>query len=281
MSLTSFLRTSKTARALLDGVLRRPPSLPALETVAPPVTTSYGTVGTAVDYTLRWGLERHYTRQGVPVHTFPWIARLALPLLQPAARPLADSILHEARVVHGAYMSGEIAHVNARVAAAALGLTTLDFVYRTGSEDPLLRFNPRPGNAADVVHVMRHFDPRLLQARRLVALNPHFGVASDHFGGADADFLLDGTLFELKTTIKPAFTREHLRQLVGYVLTLHLNGGRLGNGEVASVDAVGIYFARQAYLVTVPLADLMDVAALPELARAFADVARAESARAA
>jgi hypothetical protein len=41
---------------------------------------------------------------------------------------------------------------------------------------------------------------------------------SKDVGGADFDIIVDGCLFEIKTTIKPKISTSNLRQLIGYFL---------------------------------------------------------------
>lgn len=43
-------------------------------------------------------------------------------------------------------------------------------------------------------------------------------AGSKDVGGADFDLVVDGCLFEIKTTVKPKITTAHLRQLIGYFL---------------------------------------------------------------
>lgn len=48
---------------------------------------------------------------------------------------------------------------------------------------------------------------------------------SSLIGSADADFLVDGCLVEVKTTKRPASRREDLYQLLGYALLDFENPG--------------------------------------------------------
>ena len=65
-------------------------------------------------------------------------------------------------------------------------------------------------------------------------------TGSPYLGGADADIVLDGCLYDIKTT---ANTREnfpaHIRQLLGYLL--------LDWENEHGIDRFGFYFSRQCH----------------------------------
>lgn len=79
-------------------------------------------------------------------------------------------------------------------------------------------------------------------------LNPKFDGSRD-VGGADADFVLDGCLVDIKATINPKLTTKMLHQLLGYAL--------LDYADRYRIREVAIYFARQRKLVRWPLEDLI------------------------
>ncbi|MEA2515709.1 MAG: hypothetical protein QOJ59_5198 [Thermomicrobiales bacterium] len=105
-----------------------------------------------------------------------------------------------------------------------------------------------------------------------VILNPTF-EGSDDIGGADADLVIDGCLWEIKTYKQPQAKQiyETAYQLLGYAL--------LDYDDSCGIREIGIYFSRQATLVRWPLVDFMakmagsDVPPLNELRTAFAKVA--------
>ena len=68
-------------------------------------------------------------------------------------------------------------------------------------------------------------------------------------GGADADLIVDGCLIDIKTSISPTIEPEWLRQIVGYTL--------LDYNDERQIKSVGIYMARQGMLFTWPLVDLL------------------------
>jgi hypothetical protein len=98
-------------------------------------------------------------------------------------------------------------------------------------------------------------------------------AGSEHVGGADADMIVAGLLVEWKVNLgdrrrdgrrRCALSLDTIHQLLGYLL--------LDYDDAYQVDALGVYAARYAYLVTWPLAELLD-----ELAGASVDLARARA----
>jgi hypothetical protein len=80
--------------------------------------------------------------------------------------------------------------------------------------------------------------------------NPVF-AGSAAIGGADADFIIATTIFELKTTVTldASALRNALLQLIGYIL--------LDYDDEFKIHRVGVYFARQAWVKTWPLWELL------------------------
>ena len=79
-------------------------------------------------------------------------------------------------------------------------------------------------------------------------LNPEFAGAPD-VRGADGDLIVDGCLWDIKTTIRKNADRKWLDQLLGYIL--------LDYEDEYAIESVGFLFPRQNASVHWPLADLM------------------------
>lgn len=71
-------------------------------------------------------------------------------------------------------------------------------------------------------------------------LNPTFDGSSD-VGRADADLIVDGTLIDIKVTVKREINPDWLWQLLGYVL--------LDYSNVHRINGIGLYMARQGILI--------------------------------
>ncbi len=79
-------------------------------------------------------------------------------------------------------------------------------------------------------------------------LNPNFEGSRD-VGGADADFIADACLWDIKTTKKASAQGQWLRQLLGYVLLDYEDEYRL--------ERVGLILPRQDTRVSWPVSDLI------------------------
>lgn len=66
---------------------------------------------------------------------------------------------------------------------------------------------------------------------------------------SEADLLVDGLLMEIKTTVNPKIKSEMIHQLLGYAL--------LDYADEYRIRRVGVYMARQAYLVRWELSELL------------------------
>lgn len=68
-------------------------------------------------------------------------------------------------------------------------------------------------------------------------------------GRSEADLLVDGVLLEIKTTVTPKIKADMIYQLLGYTL--------LDYADEYEIRWVGVYMARQAYLVRWELSELL------------------------
>jgi len=83
---------------------------------------------------------------------------------------------------------------------------------------------------------------------RTAVLNPNFDGSRD-VRGADADLIVEGCLIDIKTSTQPKVTGDMLYQLLGYVL--------LDYSDKYRIREVGIYLARQQRMLRWSLVDLI------------------------
>ncbi len=106
---------------------------------------------------------------------------------------------------------------------------------------------PEPSFIKDVMDLSKSFyeDAKSLFDKPC-KLNPTFDGTND-IGGADADFILEDTLYEIKTVsdLNPSCFREAIYQLLGYVL--------LDYSDSHHIRKIGIYFTRQRQFWSIPL----------------------------
>jgi len=272
MSLTSVLRSDRPLSRRLTSLVSvatapRPGQLPL---VAPPQTKHYQLVGTAFDYLFRFEVQR----RNPSAKTQDWVAANAVELLKPvdlgdsvairewpgvedveALSAEADGLLNEAKTAHKLYLGvrdPSQAQI-AQMALHALRLAKLDVIFRAGIVDPSLR-SADPLDVQDLVLLCKTIPfegPMSVCLDNRVWLNPTFGRYSAGIQGADADVVASSTLIDIKTTINPD-VRPHLAQVIGYAM---LAEAYRSNEDPAFplLESVGIYFARQGRLVSLPM----------------------------
>ncbi len=99
---------------------------------------------------------------------------------------------------------------------------------RTGGDDDLLANVVQLGNA------FTRFFSNVPMTH--VSLNPVFAAYSAAVGGADADFIFDSTLLDIKSTVSLGYSTADWAQVFGYAAMARATG--------IPVDRAGIYFAR-------------------------------------
>jgi hypothetical protein len=115
---------------------------------------------------------------------------------------------------------------------------------------------------ADVVLLSGMFFERhqdLIKGARKVVIGRSFLGSVDVPGGADFDMIIDGCLFDFKTTLKPKVTTEGLRQLVGYWLLDYENKYQ--------IETVAVLLLRQGRLQRFNIRDLLTSEFLPSMLR--------------
>ncbi len=129
---------------------------------------------------------------------------------------------------------------------------------RTVSDDELL------GNVVHLGNAFIRFFSKVPMAHAV--LNPVFGPYSAEVGGADADFIFDSTLLDIKSTVNLGYKTEDWAQVLGYAAMARATG--------IPVDRAGIYFPRFGLCAVITLsADLS--AFLPTYLEAILDAASA------
>lgn len=67
------------------------------------------------------------------------------------------------------------------------------------------------------------FIPTIVSPKSEIIYNPTFGVSSAFVGGADGDVIIDGTLYDFKTTKHIGYRWQEIAQIVGYFLLNELS----------------------------------------------------------
>lgn len=275
----------------LGGATSLRPSVPDVEVRAP-----YGTIGTAIDYRLRFYF-RAKSRQYVASQ-----GALLLNSRAPASYDIEKEVLIEPPQVRLTQVFFKSLNETVRklrperrklrspqeklLCRYCYVLALFEEVFRAGPQvnsplyslasdttlRELLAF-PESAWVDDLCQLSWAFYRRFHRLlSRPAVLNPTFDGSAD-IGGGDADLIVDRCLLDIKTTVGlPSLSRNWLYQLVGYVL--------LDYRDKYAIDSVGIYLTRQLRLVRWPLTWLLTTLAgtsrlsLLRLRRAFRQVIR-------
>ena len=281
MSLTHFVGLPEIRQRLNEQFVM--PSLKTPDDIqVEPKTKSYSLIGTAFDYLFRFNLKRlnpdaivrrwvaevalnslpqgydakelaaMSKSRGIPIDILEDMEGLKIKRQLGSPRATAEKLITEAKQVYNEYLKSGI--MNDDVIRATVHLAQIDPIYRAGYVDPNL------GEVDELaIKEMRELieivNNDVFIAKEHCLLNPTFGDASSEVGGADADFIIDGCLVDIKTTKSAKFNRDQFNQLVGYYI-LHDIGGIDGDCNI-NITRLGVYYSRYGELCAFPTAPLI------------------------
>lgn len=246
-------------------------SLPSATVVPVVPGADAGMVGTAFDYRLRLQLAPCRSREFVA-----WKGAALLTSLEPSTENAVARFFSHLDILTsrlspaGKVLSNED---EALLSAYCVALAQFESVFRTRGQwmphfpsdstvdagpeaEPLLQLAP-DAVVEEVANLARSASDAMSPLIPYVANgtlpyhpNPVF-AGSSGTGGADADFVIATTIFELKTTktLDAASVRSALLQLLGYSL--------LDYDDEFEIRRVGVYFARHAWVTAWPLWELI------------------------
>lgn len=273
MSLTTLLKQPEI-RAAFKELTDKPKTPTATEGVngeikAKPITKHYSLIGTSFDYLMRFYLERHNTG----CITKRWVANHSINRLMREkgdseidikAKMLLKRVDYEENPPHmkyegdrytfdigdtvsagvNSYLYAECAYnryietgvLDDPIFIASILLGRLDYIFRAGFIDPDIGMVLKD-DIQDLKNLICVIPEKEFISKDKCLLNPVFGSGSELVGGADADFIIDNTLIDIKTTQSRTITRESFNQIVGYyVLSKYDN--------LYDIEKVSIYFSR-------------------------------------
>ncbi|MCB9451476.1 MAG: hypothetical protein H6672_08550 [Anaerolineaceae bacterium] len=212
----------------------------------------YALVGTAFDYLFRWQfgpLEKAVALNGALVLALKgW--KLAVPIVRHVLKVgnRANDYPHDQAVAAVILSWFEAVFRSPRMPHELLAAR--DFA--TGQDAvTYLRQQIKPDVVNDLL-LLKSSIPHVWQGQSMTAhhLNPTFAGSMD-VGGADADWIFDGTLYDCKVSkVQRPFSRREVLQVLGYTL--------LDYDDTYHIHSVGWYYARQQARLTYPLDDLLD-----------------------
>lgn len=205
-------------------------------------------IGTAFDYIFGFHLR---CLNSMSDDCEPWVAEDALGRMKGSLREVGQQICATARERHQEFLDGR--PVTDELLSSAVLLAQLDGVYRSGGMLPSSgEFSVSPEDLTDLRQLVACCDWTLWSASQGCRLNPTFGLASALVSGADADFQLDATLYELKTVRQVKSFAEHYHQLIGYSVLNYLDSG-------PPITELAVYYSRFGRTVRWPAPDWANV----------------------
>ncbi len=248
MSLTSFIAIPEIAMEM-KRQFPMPEIKLSTKILVEPKTNKYGYTGTAFDYLMRFKLKQI----NKDATTRPWIAENATSLFSSQKlRKKAQHILLRAKIDYKQFISiGD--NINSTIETVAR-LAQIDPVYRAGYEDQNLGEIDKL-ITQELEELLSLIDKNKFTAKNSCSLNPTFGLASIEIGGADADFIIDNCLIDIKTTKYAQLKRDNFNQLIGYYILSEIEQSEYKKGT--KLDSLGIYFSRHGVLYTFPIAPLL------------------------
>jgi len=253
MSLTSLIRSDKELREEIRKAFSRPKLDRNKQLLAEPQTKHYGLVGTAFDYIFRFYLERI---NNVSNDNKVWIAEQAIELLahNESVYEIGVEIINSVKELRKTFLkTGDLSEELIR---QTLRMSYIDPIFRAGTG---IEYIGMDADKADIDDIKKQFgliEEKQFKAKNICILNPTFGEASRLVGGADADFLIDDKLIDIKTTKKLELKLNDFCQIIGYLL-LHKISGINKQKEIV-INQLGIYFSRYGYLFLFNVKDLID-----------------------
>ncbi len=141
--------------------------------------------------------------------------------------------------------------IDEKVVQATVFFSYLDTVVRAGIYDKeiferSIRSEPHKSIVNDVLDLTRVFKEKFIKENNVtsssnIIFNPRFGKASVIVGGADADVIIDGVLYDFKSTKKVGYVTNEVCQLIGYSI---LNEIYCSNQGEQAINKIAFYKSR-------------------------------------
>lgn len=257
MSLTKLIEKDKELRDKIRSAFSRPKreNKPLL---AEPLTKNYGLVGTAFDYIFRFFLEK-INNPSNPSQA--WIAERGIERgislfggEVGEVFEIGSEIIKNVKELKEEFI--QTGNLSEELIRQTLRMSYIDIFYRApiGMKDI-----GKDADKADIEDIKNQFsliDEKLFRSEEICLLNPEFGEATRLVHGADADFLIDKKLIDIKTTKNLQLKLEDFCQMIGYLMLHRISG--IDERKDIEMDQLGIYYSRYGYLFLFDIKDLID-----------------------
>jgi len=266
MSLTSLIKDDKELRQKISATFLRPKLDKSKPLLIESNTKHAALIGVAFDYLFRFHLERI---NKVDTEK-PWVSELSIERLLELERDeekynTGIEIINNVKSLKEKFIKTGDCSID--LIKETLRMSYIDPYYRSGFGAEYIGSH---ADEEDINETKKQIDLINLEefrAKNICLLNPTFGDASGLVGGADADFLVDDKLIDIKTTKKLALSLNDFCQIIGYYV-LHEIGGINANKKI-KINKIGIYYSRYAYLFIFNIQDIINKEELSEFIKWF------------
>lgn len=252
MSLTALIRIDRDLRDRISSAFSRPKLEKNKPLLAEPLTKNHSLVGIAFDYIFRFFLER-INNSSNPSQL--WIAERGISLFDGEVFEIGSEIIKNVKELKEEFIQTGI--LSEELIRQTLRMSYIDIVYRgsiIGMRD--IGKDVDEEDIKDIENQFSLIDEKLFRSEEICLLNPEFGEATRLVRGADADFLIDKKLIDIKTTKNLQLKLKDFCQIIGYLM-LHRISGIDGRKDI-EIDQLGIYYSRYGYLFLFDIKDLID-----------------------
>lgn len=256
MSLVGLIKANKPFREAVKKLTVRPDVSGESPHFTAPKTKQNMLVGTAFDYLVGYTIE-HLSGAKVRSRS-SLVADRSLSILRHQMAGEDNPHLRNAEMrvemckAHASVYL-EDGRLTREFAASLIEVSRLDALYRGGVNPRMPLAKAAKGDIDDLMAMHKIMPLDRLSALHSAYIGPDFGFSSDIVGGADADFVVDGSLLDTKTTIKKSITLSMWCQVVGYYLLNRIER-KVGNPFI-EIDKIGIYFGRYGEICEVSVKD--------------------------
>ena len=257
MSLTSLIRNDKELRDKINATFSRPRLEKKKPLLVESLTKDPGLIGTAFDYIFRFFLEKNNNVQN---SSKKWFAEEAIELLieNEEVYEIGSEIIKNVKELKKEFI--ETGNLSQELIRQTLRMSYIDPVIRSGIGIEYIGKDVGKADIEDIENQFALIEEELFRSEKICLLNPKFGEASNLVRGADADFLIDDKLIDIKTTKKLRLELKDFCQVIGYLM-LHRISGIDGRKEI-EINQLGIYYSRYGYLFLFNIQDLTDDSSL-------------------
>ncbi len=272
MSITSLLKDDNEVKDQFSKYIRIPKIDKNYPIQAERINDNPPLVGQAFDYLMRFYLERKHPKEKVIKSR--WVAYNSYHIVVNSYLKTFDkspddliklnkdrTLINDINLglIHAQYEYVQYKKTGVLTDALldrCIFLATLDELYRSKKFRYEINKPIDANEIQDLKNLYQVLESVPFEASKYLFLNPTFGMASILAKGADADFIFDDTLVDIKVYSKIESEREFLYQLVAYAMCLKI-GGIFKTKKQLKINTLAIYFARHGALLKYPMDEVI------------------------